>query len=100
MPLRTFYSTDGEDIILSNIFNESLRSEFHELGIDYGRVGAGTTGIHNASDRQLVFRETKRKVRDKKKRQSAAKAKAKVDEEAEKKKKLAEAKAIVEDSQG
>jgi hypothetical protein len=38
-------------------------AEFDSNGIGYARVGAGTTGIHNACDRASTFRETKRRVR-------------------------------------
>lgn len=61
--MRNFYSTDGEDIIIRNIYQDSLREKFKDARIDYGRVGAGQTGIHNACDRMWLFRETKAKVR-------------------------------------
>ena len=62
-PKRNFFSTDGEDIVISNAYDESLADEFEAAGIDYGRVGASTTAIHNACDRQVLYREAKKKVR-------------------------------------
>ena len=60
---RTFFSTDGEDIIISRAYEDDVRDLLNAENIWYGRVGAGTTGIHNACDRQLTFRETKKETR-------------------------------------
>jgi hypothetical protein len=49
--------------VIANIYDEELVAEFDSALIVYGRVGAGTTGIHNACDRALTFRETKKAVR-------------------------------------
>lgn len=62
--LMNHFSTDGEDIILSNIYtNEDVQTAFIKTNTSYSRVGAGTTGIHNACDRAYTFRETKAVVR-------------------------------------
>jgi hypothetical protein len=62
-PMRNFFSTDGEDIIIANAYKTTIRELLDESLTDYGRVGAGTTGIHNACDRQLTFREVKRRIK-------------------------------------
>jgi hypothetical protein len=62
-PCRNFLSSDGEDIILRNAYKDDVITLFRETLIDYGRVGAGTTRIHNASDRQLTFRDAHSMVR-------------------------------------
>ncbi len=62
--LPSLLSTDGEDIILSNVYTElALRDSLRDSNITYARVGAGTTSIHNACDRAFTFRETKKRVR-------------------------------------
>jgi hypothetical protein len=63
-PFTNHFSTDGEDIILSNIYtNDAVQRAFANHNITYSRVGVGTTGIHNACDRAYTFRETKSAVR-------------------------------------
>ena len=60
---RNFFSTDGEDIIISNAYDQDLASRFTNARIDYGRVGASTSGIHQAGDRQYTFKATKKEVK-------------------------------------
>lgn len=60
--MRNFFSTDGEDIIIARAYEEDIQKSFEDELIDYGRVGAGSTGIHNACDRQLTFREVRKAV--------------------------------------
>ena len=55
-----FFSTDGEDVIISNIWKNDLTASFTNQKVHYGRVGAGITGIHNACDRAVVFRDSKK----------------------------------------
>jgi len=62
-PMRNFFSTDGEDIIISNAYEDEVRGWFDAVLTDYGRVGAGLTGIHNACDRQYTFRGVTRFIR-------------------------------------
>lgn len=62
-PSRTFFSTDGEDIIIARAYDDDIRELLKSENIWHGRVGAGTTGIHNACDRQKTFREVKKEVR-------------------------------------
>lgn len=62
-PQRNFLSSDGEDIILRNAYDPAIRLQFVEARIDYGRVGAGTTRIHNACDRQFTFRDCHKEVK-------------------------------------
>lgn len=52
-------STDGEDIVISNGYDPGLQQQFDDANIDYGRVGASTTSIHNSCDRAHSFRDTK-----------------------------------------
>jgi len=61
--LRNFFSTDGEAIIMKNAYKDDVIDAFEDAKTDYGRVGASTTGIHNACDRAYTFRETKKSVR-------------------------------------
>ena len=56
---RNFFSTDGEDIIISNAYENDLVELMEQIRIDYGRVGAGSTAIHNACDRWVQFRLSK-----------------------------------------
>lgn len=60
---RSFFSTDGEAIIMKNAYKDDVRQAFDICKIDYGRVGAATTAIHNACDRAHTFRDTKITVR-------------------------------------
>jgi hypothetical protein len=60
---RNFFSTDGEDIIISNAYEDEMVQLFRDLLIDYGRVGAGTTAIHNACDRWVQFKLSKYSLR-------------------------------------
>ena len=41
---RNFFSTDGEDIIISNAYDREMASQFRAQRVDYGRVGAATSG--------------------------------------------------------
>ncbi len=43
--MRIFFSSDGEDIVLSNIYEQELLDLFEMVPADYVRVGAGSTGI-------------------------------------------------------
>ena len=61
--IRNFFSTDGEAIILKNAYKNDVLKAFDDANVDYGRVGAGSTGIHNACDRILIFRDTKAAIR-------------------------------------
>jgi hypothetical protein len=61
---RTNLSSDGEDIILRNAFDPEIRELFRSLDIDYTRVGAGTTRIHNACDRAGTFKHVHRKNKE------------------------------------
>ena len=56
---RNFFSTDGEDIIISNAYENDLVELMEQIRIDYGRVVAGSTAIHNAFDRWVQFRLSK-----------------------------------------
>ena len=62
--MRNFFSTDGEAIIMNNAYKDEVIAAFDDAQTDYGRVGASTTGIHNACDRAYTFRETKKSVRE------------------------------------
>ena len=56
---RQFFSTDGEAIIMKNAYKDDVVDVFEEAKMDYLRVGAGSTGIHNACDRSKGFRNSK-----------------------------------------
>ena len=60
--MRNFLSTDGEDIVISNGYEPSLRERFCNQNTDYARVGASTTSIHNSCDRGRGFKDTKREA--------------------------------------
>jgi hypothetical protein len=60
--IPVMFSTDGEDIVIVNGYQDDLVGLFDTHNISYCRVGAGTTGIHQAGDRQYTFRETKKFV--------------------------------------
>lgn len=49
---------------MKNAYQQDIRQGFHDANLQYVRVGAGQTGILNASDRQLTFKSTKREVRN------------------------------------
>ena len=62
-PMRNFFSTDGEDVIIARAYESDVRQWLDQANTDYGRVGAGTTGIHNACDRQQTFESVKGKIK-------------------------------------
>ena len=62
-PCRNFFSTDGEDIIISNGYSDIIRDAMRSHLIDWGRVGASMTAIANSCDRAHTFRDTKRQSR-------------------------------------
>jgi hypothetical protein len=61
-PMRNFFSTDGEAIILKQAFSPEIQQDFASNLIDYVKGGASTTGIHNALDRTTCFRDVRREV--------------------------------------
>jgi hypothetical protein len=56
-PMRPFFSTDGEAIIIHQSLEDDVQQAFKDNSIDYVKGGASTTGIHNALDRTVVFRD-------------------------------------------
>ena len=62
-PMRNFFSTDGEDIIIARAYESDVRQWLDEGITDYGRVRAGTTGIHYGCDRQHTFKSVKSKIK-------------------------------------
>ncbi len=62
--LGYFVSTDSEDIIISQAFEDTVRKSLVDNQIAYARIGASLTSIHQASDRQRTFLETKRFVKN------------------------------------
>ena len=48
---------------MKNAYKNDVLKAFDDANVDYGRVGAGSTGIHNACDRMLIFRDTKAAIR-------------------------------------
>ncbi len=59
-----FLSSDSEDIIISQCFNSEVRKAFQDSCINYARIGASLTSIHQAADRQRTFLASKKFVRD------------------------------------
>ena len=59
-PLPTFFSTDGEALILRQAFEPRIISALKAENVYYARVGAGSTGIHQACDRAQTFKITKK----------------------------------------
>jgi hypothetical protein len=57
--LSTFFSTDGERIILKQALQDEVFSAFNQANIIYARVPAATTAIHQANDRSMFFRKIK-----------------------------------------
>lgn len=62
--LGYFVSTDSEDIIISQAFEDTVSKSLVDNQIAYARIGASLTSIHQASDRQRTFLETKRFVKN------------------------------------
>jgi hypothetical protein len=62
-PSHNMFSTDGEDIIISQCYGDDMRYLLKQSHIFYARVGAGTTGIAQACDRQVIYREIKKLIR-------------------------------------
>ena len=54
-PLPTFFSTDGKALILRQAFEPRIISALKAENVYYARVGAGSTGIHQACDRAQTF---------------------------------------------
>lgn len=59
-----FLSSDSEDIVISQCFNAEVRQAFQDSSINYARIGASLTSIHQAADRQRTFLASKRFVKD------------------------------------
>lgn len=62
--LGYFFSTDSEDVIISQAFNEDVSNALVSNKIHYARIGASLTSIHQPSDRQLTFKSCKRFVKN------------------------------------
>lgn len=62
-PSHNMFSTDGEDIIISQCYDDEIRDLLKQIHTLYARVGAGTTGIAQACDRQVIYREIKSLIR-------------------------------------
>lgn len=60
--MTTFFSTDGEDIVICSGYDDEVANAFNYHKIDYGRVGAATTGIHNPCDRAALIRDVKKMI--------------------------------------
>ena len=60
--MRHFTSSDGEATIMSGLARPEVAEAFALNRVDAGRVGAASTGQHNACDRSLLFRKSKREV--------------------------------------
>ena len=63
IPLRTFFSTDGEAIILNEAMDESVLSAFQLASIDYMKGPPSCTSRHQPLDVASTFRDVKAGVR-------------------------------------
>ena len=61
-PEVLFFSTDGEEIILRNGFDPEVKVRLKAALIQWGRVAAETTRIHNACDRSSEFRDAHKAI--------------------------------------
>ncbi len=59
-----FFSSDSEDIIISQVFDPEVHEKFTESNIVYARIGAALTSIHQAADRQRTFLCSKKYVKE------------------------------------
>ena len=55
-PMQNLFTTDGEETIIARDYESDVWQWLDEANTDYGRIGAGTTCIHNACDRQQTFK--------------------------------------------
>ena len=58
-PLRIFFTTDGEAIIMNEAFTSRVYEGFRELKIDYGKNGPSLTQLYQPADRSPQFRNFK-----------------------------------------
>ncbi len=58
-----FFSTDSEDVIISQAFNQEVHRALVNNKINYARIGASLTSIHQACDLQETFRKCKHFVK-------------------------------------
>ncbi len=61
--LGYFFSTDSEDVIISQAFTEKVHNALVNNHIRYARIGASLTSIHQACDVQETFRQCKHFVK-------------------------------------
>ena len=57
--MRNFYSQDGEAEILIPAMTEVVQDAFQQANIDFVKGPPSATGIHQANDRNIAFRDTK-----------------------------------------
>ena len=61
-PMRNFLGTDGVDVIIARAYESDVRQWLDQANTAYSRVGAGTTGIRNACDKQQILKNKIKKV--------------------------------------
>ena len=59
IPMRNFYSQDGEAEILIPAMTEVVQAAFQGANTDFIKGPPPATGIHQTNDRNSVFRDTK-----------------------------------------
>ena len=61
--MRNFLSSDGEAIILEEVFDAEVQAQFAAAKIDMAKGSPSATSAHQPSDRQTVFNVAKRLVK-------------------------------------